>query len=283
MFDSLILPILFPLAAVLALLAWMGWRFFYPGHFPTPRTKPAPRAEALPRHRLAWPRLTLALPRVSIPHIALAKALKPREGILWLILPLLMAASTVAITLCFSSHHTLEDLSRTGIGPEQEVGMILGEEKLVPPPALPPSTFVGTDRPNLETASRDWGLLDPRFTQILLRLFDKMHKRGYPMALLEGYRSPARQDTLAAKGPHVTLAKAFQSKHQFGLAADIAPMREGKLVISERDPWAAGAYQALGEEAAALRLVWGGNWKLHDLGHVEWHTEPRSPRPAPLP
>jgi hypothetical protein len=44
----------------------------------------------------------------------------------------------------------------------------------------------------------------------------------------------------------VTNAKAFQSYHQFGLAADCAFLRDGKLVISEKDPWAMRGYQFYG-------------------------------------
>ena len=43
----------------------------------------------------------------------------------------------------------------------------------------------------------------------------------------------------------------------------------GKLQISERDPWAMQAYQALGEEAEKIGLIWGGRWKLQDYGHIE--------------
>ncbi|UGA36258.1 M15 family metallopeptidase [Chromobacterium haemolyticum] len=87
--------------------------------------------------------------------------------------------------------------------------------------------------------------------------------------LLEGYRSPERQDSLAGQATLVTKAKGGQSKHQYGLAVDLAPIREGKVVISERDPWAMQAYNALGEEATAAGLTWGGNWSFKDFGHIE--------------
>ena len=63
-----------------------------------------------------------------------------------------------------------------------------------------------------------------------------MKARGFPMVLLEGYRSPERQDSLAGQATLVTKAKGGQSKHQYGLAVDLAPIRAGKVVISERDP-----------------------------------------------
>ncbi len=150
---------------------------------------------------------------------------------------------------------------------------LLDGEHLVPPPALPPEVFVTAElqaeRPEIASASRDWTLMDGEFRQRILVLFQQMSERGYELALLEGYRSPERQAQLAAMGPHVTRAGAFQSYHQFGLAADLAFLRGGKIVISERDPWAMEGYRLLGERAEALGLTWGGRWKLMDFGHVE--------------
>jgi peptidoglycan L-alanyl-D-glutamate endopeptidase CwlK len=91
------------------------------------------------------------------------------------------------------------------------------------------------------------------------------------MALLEGYRSPERQNRLAQMGGNVTNAAAFQSYHQYGLAADNAFLRDGKLVISEKDPWAMRGYQLYGQTAEQVGLTWGGRWKMMDLGHVEYH------------
>jgi peptidoglycan L-alanyl-D-glutamate endopeptidase CwlK len=59
------------------------------------------------------------------------------------------------------------------------------------------------------------------------------------------------------------------SYHQYGLAADSAFFRDGKVVISERDPWAMRGYQLYGEIAAQVGLTWGGSWKMQDYGHVE--------------
>jgi peptidoglycan L-alanyl-D-glutamate endopeptidase CwlK len=155
----------------------------------------------------------------------------------------------------------------------QVAGLLAGEQ-LVPPPALPPLTFttaeVQLERPMLVSASRDWAMLDAVYAQRLLMAFRIMkEKYGYEMALLEGYRSPERQNTLAAMGSGVTNAAAFQSWHQYGLAADCAFLRDGKLVISERDPWAMRGYQLYGEVAESLGLTWGGRWKMMDFGHTE--------------
>lgn len=158
--------------------------------------------------------------------------------------------------------------------PDAQVAALLQGERLVPPVALPPMAFTTAEvelvRPMLVNASRNWGLLHPDFSQRLLLAFKIMkEKHGYEMALLEGYRSPARQDELAQAGSHVTNARAFQSWHQYGLAADCAFWRDGKLVISEKDPWAMRGYQLYGEVAESLGLTWGGRWKMMDFGHTE--------------
>lgn len=155
-----------------------------------------------------------------------------------------------------------------------QVAELLQGEQLVPPPALPPLVFaqaeVAQERPLLASASRDWALMNAAYTQRLLMVFKIMKEQhGYDMAILEGYRSPARQEALSALGPSVTNAKAWQSWHQYGLAADCAFVRDGKLVISEKDPWAMRGYQLYGQVAESLGLTWGGRWKMMDFGHTE--------------
>ena len=158
-----------------------------------------------------------------------------------------------------------------------QVAHLLEGEHLAPPQPLPPLAFTTAEvtlvRPMLAGASRDWALLDDGFSQRLLLVFRIMREQhGYEMALLEGYRSPQRQDQLAAAGPHVTSARAYQSFHQFGQAADCAFVRDGRLVISERDPWAMRGYRLYGETAEAVGLKWGGRWAMMDFGHVELHA-----------
>lgn len=117
--------------------------------------------------------------------------------------------------------------------------------------------------------NRKWDKMNPRYKQRLLMVFKIMKEtHGYEMVLLEGYRSPQRQNSLSGR---VTNARAFQSYHQFGLAADVAFKRDGKVVISERDPWAMKGYQLYGQVAESVGLVWGGRWKtILDYGHTEY-------------
>ena len=156
----------------------------------------------------------------------------------------------------------------------EQVSELLKGEQLVPPPALPPLVFTTAEvtqlRPLLGGANRNWQLLDQDFAQRLLLVFKIMREmHGYEMVLLEGYRSPERQNQLAAAGPSVTNAKAFQSYHQYGLAADCAFMHEGKLVISEKNAWAMRGYRLYGVTAESVGLHWGGRWTMMDFGHAE--------------
>jgi peptidoglycan L-alanyl-D-glutamate endopeptidase CwlK len=152
---------------------------------------------------------------------------------------------------------------------------LLRGEQLVPPPPLPPELFATAEvevvRPMLVSADRRWEQMDAEFVQRLLLVFKLMkQEHGYDMALLEGFRSPERQARLAALGSQVTQAGPWQSYHQHGLAADCAFYRDGKLVITEKDAWAMQGYQRFGEVAERVGLVWGGRWRMMDLGHVEW-------------
>lgn len=163
---------------------------------------------------------------------------------------------------------------RSSVANHHVAGLLQGEQ-LVPPPPLPPEVFstaeVEVVRPLLSSADRRWERLDDAFVQRLLMIFKIMKEQhGYEMALLEGYRSPERQTLLASQGGHVTNAGAWQSYHQYGLAADCAFLRDGKLVISEKDTWAMRGYELYGQVSEQVGMTWGGRWRLMDFGHVEW-------------
>jgi len=248
------------MCALLGALAWVGWRFFL---------APLPTAE---QSGAAVQRSSDLEPgRRDRPARRVWSAwLNPVRFLHWtVLLPVLVVALMITGVLALSGRISLDPLQAWDFQQGEHIQTALNPEKLVVPPALPPSMFINVERPDLETADRDWKRLDPAFTQTVLLVFARMEARGYPLALLEGYRSPERQDKLAASGMHVTNAKAYQSKHQYGLAADVAPVKDGRLRISERDPWAMEVYRALGEEAERAGLIWGGRWSFKDYGHIE--------------
>jgi peptidoglycan LD-endopeptidase CwlK len=186
---------------------------------------------------------------------------------------MLLVLAPALFTLFSSTDAQLDGYGENAAESDPVVVALLQGERLAPPSPLPPELFAApqTDVPtlNLADANRDWQKLDADFRQRLLTAYRLMAMHGYQMALVEGYRSPERQTILAGYGTHVTAAGAYQSYHQYGLAADSAFYRNGKLVISEKDPWAMEGYRLFGQCAESVGLVWGGRWKMRDLGHVE--------------
>lgn len=199
-----------------------------------------------------------------------SRALNYRQAILT---TLAILALPALIVLLFGSSSDLEAYNDMPQTSNPVVAGLLRGEQLVPPPSLPPAIFVTKEieaaRYELASASREWTILDADFRQRLLIVYQLMAKQGYQMALLEGYRSPERQTWLAKLGTHITNASAYQSYHQYGLAADSAFYRDGKILISEHDPWALEGYRLYGQYAESVGLVWGGRWKMMDFGHVE--------------
>lgn len=185
----------------------------------------------------------------------------------------LVLVAPASFALLLQKPAVFDFADESGFG-DRQIAILLEGEQLVPPSPLPPEVFTTREvemiRPDAAQASRNWQLLDQEFTQRLLVVFRLMKERhGYEMVLIEGYRSPERQARLFEQGSHVTQAAANMSYHQYGLAADSAFFRDGKVVISERDPWAMRGYQLYGEIAAQVGLIWGGSWKMQDYGHVE--------------
>jgi peptidoglycan L-alanyl-D-glutamate endopeptidase CwlK len=191
---------------------------------------------------------------------------------------LLLISSVILITpiivaIAIRPDHVLEGYADLPQSTDPVIIALLQGEQLVPPPPLPPEIFTTQEveavRQDLSGASREWMMLDSDFKQRLLTVFQLMAKHGYQMALLEGYRSPERQTYLSSLGTQVTNVGAYQSYHQYGLAADSAFLRDGKLIISEKDPWAMEGYRLYGRYAESVGLTWGGRWKLMDFGHIE--------------
>ncbi|RNF83895.1 M15 family peptidase [Lysobacter psychrotolerans] len=173
---------------------------------------------------------------------------------------------------------------------------LLRGERLVPPPELPPEVFIAAEAEveavqqrtgevviapeKIASADRRWNNIDPDFQQRVLAIYQVMRQHGYEMVLVEGYRSPERQARLAAGGK-ATRAGAGQSCHQYGLAVDSAPMRDGKLQWNMEDPWTRRGYFLYGELAQQAGLEWGGNWRsIKDYVHLEMKDACRSARRA---
>lgn len=213
----------------------------------------------------------------------LGKSISLHPGLVGCALLVLVLPSLIALVLRGPAIFDFSDDNRVA---DRQIAVLLEGEQLVPPPPLPPEVFTTREvemvRPDVVFASRNWNLLDREFTQRLLVVFRLMKERhGYDMVLIEGYRSPERQAALLEQGSHVTQAAAGMSYHQYGLAADSAFFKDGKVVISERDAWAMRGYELYGEIAEQVGLTWGGNWKMQDYGHVELRRKGVLGRGAP--
>lgn len=163
------------------------------------------------------------------------------------------------------------------------VAELMRGERLMPPPPLPEEVFTAPEviklHPEVATADRRWQRVDPGLQQRVLAIYKVMKEQyGYEMVLVEGYRSPERQAQLMAGGK-ATRAGAWQSCHQYGLAVDSAPLRNGKLQWDMRDEWTRRGYFLYGSLARQAGLEWGGDWRtLKDYVHVELKAECRAAR-----
>jgi len=83
------------------------------------------------------------------------------------------------------------------------------------------------------TRDANLSALHPAFRQKAHAVIQKLNDEGLPFRIFEGFRSPARQDMLyrqgrTAPGNVVTNARAWESLHQYGLAADFVLYEDGK-------------------------------------------------------
>ncbi len=112
--------------------------------------------------------------------------------------------------------------------------------------------------------------LHPAFQPLVRAFLDACLNAGHDVIITCGYRSFREQDELYAQGrtkpgKRVTNARAGQSWHNYGLAIDVVPLRQGK-------PDWQGPWDALGAIGERLGMTWGGHFKrLVDRPHFEWH------------
>jgi hypothetical protein len=111
----------------------------------------------------------------------------------------------------------------------------------------------------------DLEALQPEFRRKVEALITRMQADGFDPMVWETYRTPARAKLLSKRGTGIA-PRADGSipigMHQLGLAVDI--VSKSKLWTPPRAFW-----DALGAEAKALGLTWGGTWKRVDKPHVQ--------------
>lgn len=114
--------------------------------------------------------------------------------------------------------------------------------------------------------------LDPSFFETVKQVIMGAEiATGYEWIITSGLRTMTEQDKLyaqgrTAKGQRVTNAKGGQSPHNFKLAADLAPMKDGKIQWNAPD----AVWKQMADVAVSLGLTAGYYFKsFKDMPHIE--------------
>jgi peptidoglycan LD-endopeptidase CwlK len=112
--------------------------------------------------------------------------------------------------------------------------------------------------------------LRPEIQPLIEGLLVAAFEQGIALIVTDGFRSVAEQDRLFAQGrtapgPIVTGARGGSSWHNYGLAADVA------LLVNGRPTWPndLALWSRIGALGKALGLRWGGDFPTPDRPHFE--------------
>lgn len=112
----------------------------------------------------------------------------------------------------------------------------------------------------------DLRALHPYFRDKITKLIAECKKQGIELAVVESYRTHAKQNEYKVMGKKYTSSGAGRSKHQYGLAVDIVPIVDSVAMWDNKQLWL-----KVGVVGEKLGLRWGGRWrKPYDPGHFEW-------------
>jgi hypothetical protein len=123
----------------------------------------------------------------------------------------------------------------------------------------------GKDRGTLSMIT-DLNALHPFFRDKIEELMIRCKKQGIELAIVETYRTHAKQNEYRTMGRKYTNSTGGKSKHQYGLAVDVVPLVKGVAVWDNVFLW-----RKIGTTGEKLGLRWGGRWRNpYDPGHFEW-------------
>lgn len=123
----------------------------------------------------------------------------------------------------------------------------------------------GKDRGALPMIT-DLKALHPFFRDKIVELIRVCKAKGIELAVVETYRTHAKQNEYKVMGKKYTSSGAGRSKHQYGLAVDVVPIVDSVAVWDNTALW-----KKIGVAGEKLGLRWGGRWrKPYDPGHFEW-------------
>jgi peptidoglycan LD-endopeptidase CwlK len=127
--------------------------------------------------------------------------------------------------------------------------------------------------------------VNPTFADLVRAAATSLEAQGTYLLVVSGLRTAAEQDALYAQGRTtpghiVTNAKAGQSMHNYGLAADIVPYLSGPTGALNWTP-STPQYQAMVDALKAQGLAWGGDWiHFKDEDHFQLADIPANPSAA---
>ncbi|HYF68886.1 MAG TPA: M15 family metallopeptidase [Ohtaekwangia sp.] len=123
----------------------------------------------------------------------------------------------------------------------------------------------GKDRGSLSMIT-DLNALHPYFRDKIKKLIVMCKQKGIDLAVVETYRTHAKQNEYRFMGRKYTNSTGGKSKHQYGLAVDVVPIVDSVAVWDNVSLW-----RKIGVAGENLGLRWGGRWKKpYDPGHFEW-------------
>jgi D-alanyl-D-alanine carboxypeptidase. len=123
----------------------------------------------------------------------------------------------------------------------------------------------GKDRGNMPMIN-DLQALHPYFRDKVQELIQICKAKGIELAVVETFRTHAKQNEYKTMGKKFTRSAGGSSKHQYGLAIDVVPMVKDSAEWHNLQLW-----KKIGAVGEQLGLRWGGRWKNpYDPGHFEW-------------
>lgn len=123
----------------------------------------------------------------------------------------------------------------------------------------------GKDRGSLPMIA-DLKSLHPYFRDQIEELIRVCKAQGIELAIVESFRTHAKQAEYFGMGRKYTRSKGGKSKHQYGLAVDVVPVVDGAAVWENTYLW-----RKIGLTGERLGLRWGGRWRApYDPAHFEW-------------
>lgn len=111
--------------------------------------------------------------------------------------------------------------------------------------------------------------LNPYVASLARQFLNLCSTNGLSVTVVEAFRSWDKQDVLYAQGRTaagdiVTDAEGGDSYHNWGLAFDCAPLKNGVINWNDID-----TFNKMGSLGQQVGLEWGGNWTSYDIALVD--------------